>query len=49
MVKMAQTPPKEGVDTTLSEQRHIRDHFQSTFIQEKWQLWMKRNLNGNYT
>jgi len=26
---------KEGVDMRLSEQRHIRDHFQITFMQEK--------------
>jgi len=26
---------KEGVDMRLSEQRHIRDHFQITFMQKK--------------
>jgi len=26
---------KEGIDMRLSEQRHIRDHFQITFMQEK--------------
>jgi len=38
---------KEGEDVRVSEHRHIRDHFQITFMREKWQLkgiWMAITL-----